>query len=166
MWLFIGESLSSTLAVLACSYFDFISKLGYQKLEISKAQISSLNNSCLSSKLIHNNSTFIGSISVEQASANQRLSSDTIVPFDRTKIRGRVGTASQSSIFPTQSTRPSSSASNDSSTSGITLGGEVEKGQSKLLQMGNGNATGNAGTSGQQIDHQLITMNSSEEDIV
>lgn len=82
MWLFIGESLSSTLAVLACSYFDFISKLGYQKLEILAIKLD---------KIVSKSPR---SISVEQASANQRLSSDTIVPFDRTKIRGRVGTAS------------------------------------------------------------------------
>jgi hypothetical protein len=66
----------------------------------------------------------IGFISIEEAEKNAKMSTDDLVPFDRTKIRGRV--SSDTGLFSGNSTRPSSSASTSSeiSSAGVSIGGE------------------------------------------
>ena len=66
----------------------------------------------------------IGFIKIEEADKNSKMSTDDLVPFDRSKNRGRV--SQTNSIFSVSSTRPSSSASTSSemTSGGISLGGE------------------------------------------
>ena len=66
----------------------------------------------------------IGFIKIEEADKNSKMSTDDLVPFDRSKNRGRV--SQTNSIFSASSTRPSSSASTSSemTSGGISLGGE------------------------------------------
>jgi hypothetical protein len=132
IWLFMGEPLASVLSMGVCAYYNPAAKL----LSHVKGVIAKLDSIVSKSPSKEKTATpqffIIGSVSIDQADSNAKMNTDNLVPFDRTKIRGRVSRPG-SSAFSTETTRPSSSASIVSS--GVQLGGDKAKDESNLLNL-------------------------------